>query len=125
MLYKCCFFLFSQKQYLQNNAGHAVKSISNILENVNRQMLLIFKTNDLIRGIETTLQTQNRMTAFWAMSKCCVKSAYHELKTAKYSKVQYLYLDLQERWEIFKLNIFYVILGLWNFGLIDAIQQII
>jgi len=36
-------------------------------------MLLLLKTNDLLRGIETYLQTRNSSSSFIYMSKCCVK----------------------------------------------------
>jgi hypothetical protein len=39
---------------------HLLPQISDVLENINRQMLLILKTNDLMRGVEFTLKAQNR-----------------------------------------------------------------
>ena len=36
-------------------------------------MLLLLKTNDLIRGTETCLTSRNSASAFIHMSKCCVK----------------------------------------------------
>lgn len=36
-------------------------------------MLLLLKTNDLLRGIETSLATRNSSSSFIYMSKCCVK----------------------------------------------------
>ena len=36
-------------------------------------MLLLLKTNDLIRGTETCLNSRNSASAFIHMSKCCVK----------------------------------------------------
>ena len=115
-----------QKLNVQSNSGTIIPDISDVLESVNRQMLLIFKTNELIRGIESSLKTQNRMTAFWVMSKCCVRSSYMERKaeTLKSSKSLYYLLQVREQWEILKLNVFYVCLGIWNFGLIDAVKQI-
>lgn len=37
-------------------------------------MLLIFKTNDLLRGIETTLGTRASASSFLNMSRCCVRA---------------------------------------------------
>lgn len=88
-------------------------------------MLLILKTNDLIRGIESTLRTQNRMTAFWVMSKCCLQSSFSEEKSLAQAKTQRLSIFLQEKWEIFKLNIYYLYLGLINFGLIAAVRELL
>lgn len=88
-------------------------------------MLLILKTNDLIRGIEATLRTQNRMTAFWVMSKCCVHSTFNEQRSLNTARWTALRLALREKWEIFKLNIYYVYLGVVNFGFFAALKQIL
>lgn len=88
-------------------------------------MLLILKTNDLIRGIESTLRTQNRMTAFWVMSKCCLQSSFSEEKSMATAKTQRLGIFLREKWEIFKLNIYYLYLGLINFGFVAAVREIL
>ena len=47
--------------------------IADVLAKVNRQMLLIFKTNDLLRAMEHTLGTQNAMAGFVQMSKSCIR----------------------------------------------------
>lgn len=101
--------------------------ISDVLEQVDRQMLLILKTNDLIRGIESTLRTQNRMTAFWVMSKCCVQSSYAEQRAQKIAtgSTGIFWLRLRERWELLKLNCYYLYLGLINFGFLEALKQVI
>jgi len=116
-----------QKNTLQNNTSLVLPHISDVLEQVDRQMLLIMKTNDLIRGIEATLRTQNRMTAFWVMSKCCVQSSYAEQRTqqAASGSSRILWLRVRERWELFKLNCYYLYLGLINFGFLEALKQVI
>lgn len=87
-------------------------------------MLLVLKTNDLIRSIETTLQTQNRMTSFWVMSRCCVKTVYSQDKFKSTSKWEFLKITLQEKWSLFKLNIYYLLKGIKDFSLISAIRQV-
>ncbi|XP_075554451.1 aarF domain containing kinase 1 isoform X2 [Dermacentor variabilis] len=52
--------------------------ISQILGMVPRQMLLIFKTNDLLRGIETSLGTRGAARSFITMSRCCVRAVYED-----------------------------------------------
>ena len=37
-------------------------------------MLLIFKTNDLLRGIEATLGTRASASSFLNMSRCCIRA---------------------------------------------------
>jgi PREDICTED: similar to CG3608-PA len=41
-------------------------------------MLLLFKTNDLLRGIETSLGTRGEKRSFLTMSKSCIRSVYDE-----------------------------------------------
>uniref|UniRef100_T1H5S2 ABC1 atypical kinase-like domain-containing protein n=1 Tax=Megaselia scalaris TaxID=36166 RepID=T1H5S2_MEGSC len=104
------------KELLQNNSQMVIPQLSDVLEQVDRQMLLILKTNDLIRGIESTLGTKNRMTAFWVMSKCCVKSSYKEEISTEDRRIARWRLIFSEKWAIFKLNIYYLYLGLINYG---------
>lgn len=98
--------------------------ISDVLQQVDRQMLLILKTNDLIRGIESTLHTQNRMTAFWVMSKCCVQSKYQQEKEKQTNASRRFRMLLCERWELFKLNVYYLCLGLMQFGPLAALKHL-
>ncbi|EDW59997.1 aarF domain-containing kinase 1 [Drosophila virilis] len=114
-----------EKNTLQNNTSLVLPHISDVLEQVDRQMLLILKTNDLIRGIEATLRTQNRMTAFWVMSKFCVQSSYAEQRAQQTVAAKRWHLQLRERWELFKLNIYYLYLGLINFGFLTALKQVL
>ncbi len=49
------------------------RQIADILAFVNRQMILIFKTNDLLRAIEHSLGTGNSMNSFVQMSRACFR----------------------------------------------------
>lgn len=99
--------------------------ISDVLQQVDRQMLLILKTNDLIRGIESTLQTQNRMTAFWVMSKCCVQTKYEQEKRQQPRATVRFRMAIRERWELFKLDVYYLCLGLMQFGPLQALKHLL
>ncbi|SPP75006.1 blast:Uncharacterized aarF domain-containing protein kinase 1, partial [Drosophila guanche] len=113
-----------EKNTLQKNTSMVLPQLSDVLAQVDRQMLLILKTNDLIRSIETTLCTQNRMPAFWVMSKCCVQSSYAEQRTQlANTRSRVLWLRLRERWELLKLNCYYLYLGLINFAFLEALKQ--
>lgn len=116
---------FLQKNTLQSNTSLVLPHISDVLEQVDRQMLLILKTNDLIRSIEATLRTQNRMTAFWAMSKCCIQSTFAEQRLQQTVASKRWRLDLAERWEQLKLDIKYLYLGLINFCFLAALKQVL
>ena len=49
-----------------------MQEIANVLAFVNRQMILILKTNDLLRNLETSLGTSSSMSSFIQMSRSCV-----------------------------------------------------
>ena len=117
----------TEKELVQSNSTFVLPSISDILEQVDRQMLLILKTNDLIRNIETTLRTQYRMTSFWVMSKCCLESVARQemMQNHSTSKWQRFTKNLQKNWLLFKLNIYYLYLGLMNFDLFSTLRLLI
>lgn len=81
--------------------------ISGILEKVNRQLLLILKTNDLMRGIEYCLGTNDRMDAFKVMSECCIRSVYGERISAAKTTVQRYTISFIKYWILFKLSVYY------------------
>ena len=53
-----------QSAEIKANVIKYFKEIADVLAFVNRQMILIFKTNDLLRGIESSLGTKNSMATF-------------------------------------------------------------
>lgn len=86
--------------------------MSEILQKVNPQMLLIFKTNDLMRGIEHTLKAGVRMGAFRIMSECCIKSVYEERIKKCMCRIDKVKLSLAEFWALLKINVYYTYLSL-------------
>ncbi|XP_055384602.1 aarF domain-containing kinase 1 [Condylostylus longicornis] len=114
-----------ERKQIQRDTQKVLPQIAVVLAQVDRQMLLIMKTNDLIRGIETTLKTHNRMTALWVMSKCCTKSSFaEERKKSNYHGIKKFQLFMEENWAILKLNLYYIYLGIKNFSLISSLKQI-
>ncbi|XP_075700605.1 aarF domain-containing protein kinase 1 isoform X2 [Rhinoderma darwinii] len=61
-------------QEIRSNAAAYLPQISRLLASVPRQMLLLLKTNDLLRGIETALHTNASASSFLSMSRCCVRA---------------------------------------------------
>lgn len=100
-----------ERELLLTGGALVLPDIADILEKVDRQMLLVLKTNDLIRGIETTLKTNDRMTAFWVMSKCCIKSVRNEDVYKAESYWRKFALTLRASWSLLKINFFYVCMG--------------
>lgn len=101
--------------FLQRNFSTILPQMSDVLDRVNRQMLLILKTNDLIRGIEHTLKTNKRMGAFRVMSSCCVRSVYGDKLRKSNSNLNRVGIVVAQYWQLFKINIFYSLLSLGNF----------
>lgn len=73
-----------EKQEIRDHAAMYFPQITTVLSRVPREMLLIFKTNDLLRGIESSLGVKGAAGSFIAMSRCCVKALYdQQLKSCK------------------------------------------
>ena len=68
-----CKIWFFQSKEIKENVAKYIKEIADVLAFVNRQMILIFKTNDLLRTIEFNLGTQNNMGFFVNMSRACFR----------------------------------------------------
>ncbi|XP_045185749.1 aarF domain-containing protein kinase 1-like [Mercenaria mercenaria] len=67
-----------ENQELRDNAATYFIEISQVLNSIPRQMLLIMKTNDVLRGIEAALQTRANASSFINMSKCCIRALGRE-----------------------------------------------
>ncbi|KAI5727074.1 hypothetical protein M8J76_013711 [Diaphorina citri] len=96
-------FTESEKEVFQRDVPNLIPEISDILTRVNRQVLLILKTNDLIRGIEHTLKTHARRVSLLVMSRCCIRSVYSEEYSHAHSHLKKCVLLISEKWQLFKL----------------------
>ena len=77
------YFWGFQMHELRISVSSYLSDISSILNRVPRQLLLILKTNDLLRGIDHQLQTSKASRSFVTMSKCCAEAvAREELRTS-------------------------------------------
>lgn len=119
-------FLLSspQKDVLQSSTSIVLPRVSEILEQVDRQMLLVLKTNDLIRSIETALGTLDRMTSFLVMSKCCIRSVAAQDQLGAVTSVDRFCAHLSRFWAIFRLNVMYIWLGLRSFSLLSTLRHL-
>ncbi|XP_076657389.1 aarF domain containing kinase 1 [Halictus rubicundus] len=113
-----------EKQEFQKEIPQLLPEISNVLEKVNRQMLLILKTNDLVRSIEHNLKTESRMFGMLEMSKCCIHSVYGErLKLCTNTWIR-CKLSIAKQWSLFKLSLYYIYLGALNFNIKNSIESL-
>ncbi|XP_072393147.1 aarF domain-containing kinase 1 [Diabrotica undecimpunctata] len=103
-----------EANFLKQNFTGILPQISEVLQNVNPQLLLILKTNDLLRGIEHALKTGERMGSFRVMSECCVKSVYNMRYTKTEKTLDRLKISLAELWALLKISVYYTFLNLKN-----------
>ncbi|KAK6636872.1 hypothetical protein RUM43_010536 [Polyplax serrata] len=101
----------AEKEQFVNSVPILLSKIGEILQTVNREMLLILKTNDLLRGIEHSLSVHKRQPSFLIMTKCCVESIYEERLRICQSTVKRCYLQVCKHWTILKLNLYYMFLN--------------
>lgn len=101
-----------EKSTFQNELPNFLHYVTQCLEHVDRQALLVLKTNDLIRSIEYALGTQDRMCGFMMMSKCCMQSIYQlEYKNSN-SVISRQFLNFKYGWSLLLLYLYGVYLNL-------------
>ncbi|XP_032883487.1 aarF domain-containing protein kinase 1 isoform X2 [Amblyraja radiata] len=91
-------------------AAKYLSSINELLNNVPRQMLLLLKTNDLLRGIETSLQTRASASSFITMSRCCVRAVSRYKKDASKSWYGRLKISLAEALVLWQISLHEILL---------------
>ncbi|XP_015273844.1 PREDICTED: uncharacterized aarF domain-containing protein kinase 1 [Gekko japonicus] len=97
---------------IRTNAAAYLPQINKLLNNIPRQMLLLLKTNDLLRGIESALQIRASASSFLNMSRCCIRadSTYRRSKTdSLYRKGQ---ISLSEALSLWQINLYELFLRL-------------
>ncbi|ETE68194.1 putative aarF domain-containing protein kinase 1, partial [Ophiophagus hannah] len=87
---------------IRTNAATYLPQITKLLSNVPRQMLLLLKTNDLLRGIESALQTRANASSFLNM--------YQRSKSnSLFRKAQ---ISLSEALSLWQINLYELFLWL-------------
>uniref|UniRef100_T1HSR5 Protein kinase domain-containing protein n=1 Tax=Rhodnius prolixus TaxID=13249 RepID=T1HSR5_RHOPR len=113
-----------EKEEFQLNIPTFLAKISETLALVNKEMLLILKTNDLLRGIEFSLKTHNRMSSFIIMSKSCIQCVYEcKMKQCK-SVISRYKTAVEENWNLFKVMIYYFYLCIKTVSVKSAFKNI-
>ncbi|XP_074091727.1 aarF domain-containing protein kinase 1 isoform X4 [Macrotis lagotis] len=110
---------------IRNNAATYLPQISQLLNKVPRQMLLILKTNDLLRGIETALSTRASASSFLNMSRCCTRAIAVHKKMKTCSLLRRTQISLEESFSLWQINLYELFLrvrgsrlGKWIFALL-------
>ncbi|XP_026141869.1 aarF domain-containing protein kinase 1 [Carassius auratus] len=96
----------SEDVEIRTNAALYLPQISELLNRVPRQMLLLLKTNDLLRGIETILQTRASSSSFINMSRCCTRAIARHKRSKTKSRTRRLQISLSERWSLFQIDLY-------------------
>lgn len=90
---------------IRNNAACYLPEISQLLNHVPRQMLLILKTNDLLRSIETTLGTRSSASSFLNMSRCCIRALAEHRKRDAGSFFRRTQISFSEAFSLWQINL--------------------
>ncbi|KAK7904883.1 hypothetical protein WMY93_017490 [Mugilogobius chulae] len=119
----------SEDVEIRSNAARYLPQISDLLNRIPRQMLLLLKTNDLLRGIESSLQTRASSSSFINMSRCCVRALARHKRTKCKSRLKRLQLSVSEQVTLWKLDVFQLcmwlrscVLGQWLFALLGLLH---
>ncbi|XP_015791523.1 uncharacterized aarF domain-containing protein kinase 1 [Tetranychus urticae] len=91
---------------LKNYARQYFPQIAAILNRVPREMLLLLKTNDLLRSIEYSLGTKGERTSLLTMSKCCVRSIYEKKLLECRNILSSTIIRLQKNWQLAKISVY-------------------
>lgn len=102
----------SEDVEIRTNAARYLPQISELLNRIPRQMLLLLKTNDLLRGIETTLQTRAASSSFINMSRCCIRALARHKRSKCASRMKRLQITVSEWVGLWKLRLYALFLTL-------------
>ncbi|XP_040598613.1 aarF domain-containing protein kinase 1 isoform X3 [Mesocricetus auratus] len=90
---------------IRSNAANYLPEISQLLNHVPRQMLLILKTNELLRSIETTLGTRSSASSFLNMSRCCIRALAEHRKRDACSFFRRTQICFSEAFTLWQINL--------------------
>ncbi|XP_029139301.1 uncharacterized aarF domain-containing protein kinase 1 isoform X4 [Protobothrops mucrosquamatus] len=97
---------------IRTNAATYLPQITKLLSNVPRQMLLLLKTNDLLRGIESSLQTRANASSFLNMSRCCIRALAMYQRSKSNSLFRKAQISLSEALSLWQINLYELFLWL-------------
>ncbi|XP_032094751.1 aarF domain-containing protein kinase 1 isoform X1 [Thamnophis elegans] len=97
---------------IRTNAATYLPQITKLLSNVPRQMLLLLKTNDLLRGIESALQTRANASSFLNMSRCCIRAVATYQRSKSNSLFRKTQISLSEALSLWQINMYELFLWL-------------
>ncbi|XP_068539182.1 aarF domain-containing protein kinase 1 isoform X2 [Anas acuta] len=102
----------SEDVEIRSNAAAYLPQITQLLNNVPRQMLLLLKTNDLLRGIESALHTRASASSFLNMSRCCIRAVSTYQRSKSHSLYRRVQISLTEGLSLWQINLYELFLWL-------------
>ena len=81
--YHWVLYIIIQMESIQKEIPRYLPEITQLLDTVPRELVLILKTNDLLRGIEFSLSASSYRRSYITMSKSCYKAlGHHNIATS-------------------------------------------
>uniref|UniRef100_A0A8C2G2J7 AarF domain-containing protein kinase 1 n=1 Tax=Cyprinus carpio TaxID=7962 RepID=A0A8C2G2J7_CYPCA len=97
---------------IRTNVALYLPQISELLNRIPRQMLLPLKTNNLLRGIETILQTRASSSSFINISRCCTRAIARHKRSKIKSRTRRLQISLSQYWSLCQIDLFELMMWL-------------
>lgn len=91
---------------VQEGIVQYVPLITEVFERLPREMILILKTNDLLRGLDARLQTKTASASFITMSKCCLRALYRDERAKCAGIYSKLMIDCRYCYDISRLVVY-------------------
>ncbi|XP_064602704.1 aarF domain-containing protein kinase 1-like [Liolophura sinensis] len=99
-------FSAKEGEEIKSSVADYFPQISQILNRIPRQMLLLLKTNDVLRSIEHSLKTRSNATSFINMSRCCIRSVgQYELQHCQ-SRMCKIRVSINTHWHLFVISVY-------------------
>lgn len=115
----------SEDVEIRTNAARYLPQISDLLNRIPRQMLLLLKTNDLLRGIESTLHTRASSSSFINMSRCCVRALARHRRSKCRSRLKRVQVSVSEAVTLWRLSVYQLYLWLRGSALGEWLSALI
>ncbi|KAM4853875.1 aarF domain-containing protein kinase 1 isoform 2-T3 [Thomomys bottae] len=110
---------------IRTNVTTCLPEISQLLNCVPRQMLLIFKTNDLLRSIEATLGTRASASSFLNMSRCCIRALAEHNKKNTHSFFRRTQISICEAFNLWKIDLHELMLHVKGWKLASWVSSLL
>lgn len=102
--------LQSEESEIKSYASRYMSEINQLLSSVPRELLLILKTNDLLRSIETRMGTKGQQMSFIIMTKYCSENVHKNLLAKCKDWRCRVKVNAAHSWIDFKLSVYQIFL---------------